>query len=86
MEEAEHMNKVGRFEVPHAVLVENPDVMLKIMATVIVIGCALSRDKHAVLEYRAISPMFDDVEPGEDLPVYEANYDEEKDEVTWNKA
>lgn len=78
-------NRLGRFEIDADVIDEYPDIIAKVMGTVIVIEASMVMHRRAV-RYFAVSDHFDDLGDGDqEVPTYDMSYDEDTGEVSWAK-
>ena len=73
-------DRAGRFSLPQSVIVENPKMVLEIMAKCIVYR-AESRYFDMRIEYEALSQEFEPIREGEVAPEYEWYVDSETGEV-----
>lgn len=76
--------RIGRFEIDAETIDNHPDVLKKIMGTVIVIHAEFRVEKKAI-EYYAIGEEFDELEEGAEAVAYDVEYDPETETVSWAK-
>ncbi len=76
--------KIGRFEIDADTIDNYPDVLKKIMGTVIVIHAEFRVEKKAI-EYYAIGEEFDELEEGAEAVPYDVEYDPDTETVSWSK-
>lgn len=62
--------RLGRFEIPREVILDDPEMAIATLLGMIVLRAEMMLHTDAV-EYLAISPMFDEVAPGEVPPNYD---------------
>lgn len=84
MPDTSHLSQVGKFDLPVDLLHESPEVMSTVLSTVIVVRCEMIFSTKS-FAYEAISPDFEAVPEGEEVPHYDVSYDEETEAVTWTK-
>jgi hypothetical protein len=76
--------RLGNFSLEDQSIYEQPQIVMMIMASVIVV-----RAEHLLLEkcvnYCAMSPQFEELANGEVIPTYEPSYDEDTGEVSWTR-
>ena len=63
-------NRVGKFSISNVMLERNFDIARSILSKCVVVRCEMMFANN-LLEYVAISPEFDEIEPGETAPEYE---------------
>lgn len=76
--------QLGKFELTPELINENPDVVMLVMGTCIVLECTASFVKNSLC-YIAISPAFEELEEGMEIPSYDVAYDEDTNEVSWER-
>lgn len=74
----------GRFSVDFNDVNENADALLSLMGTVIIVRADANLQTDA-LDYLAISPEFDEVEEGQEVPHYSVELGEDGS-VAWTKV
>ena len=75
----------GRFSIAAAVIIDAPEIVVKVLAGVLVMDCRYEVIDQ-VFQYGGCHPDFDVIEDGEKAPTYDMAYDEESDSVSWSKA
>lgn len=76
--------RIGKFRISHALLDNNWQKLLPIMATVVIVRAESLYERKCV-EYVGYSMQFDLVQEGVKTPEYTATFDLTTKTVTWNK-
>lgn len=63
-------NRVGKFSISNIMLERNFGIVRSILSKCVVVRCEMMFANN-LLEYVAISPEFDEIEPGKTIPEYE---------------
>ena len=64
--------RIGRFYIDRKLVDDQPEMVMLIMAECIVVECKLQFVRNR-FEYWAVSPVFDELEPGQIEPDYSVN-------------
>lgn len=76
-------NKIGKFSIEADAFNQHPDVVRTIMGECIILRAEMLLHMKAV-EYVAIVEDFDEIEPGEQAPFYDLEFDPDAEKkVTW---
>jgi hypothetical protein len=80
----------GMFTLERAVMTDMPEIGIKVLEGVLVLGCTLN-PLTEVFEYLGVSEHFEALtQNGEgsydDIPIYEPEYDKDNQSVSWAKT
>ncbi|KKK72023.1 hypothetical protein LCGC14_2908060 [marine sediment metagenome] len=73
---AEGLKRVGRFSIDYRMIEDNPQMVLLMLSGKLIIR-AEARHEIAAIEYHAYCDDFDEVEPGQQIPEYVAEFSQE---------